>query len=223
MRRREFITIPAKTLGGLLVYSLAGVPYQLSAEEKSVAVPLRFFTQAGAEVIAAACDRIMPSDATGPGAREAGVVVYIDRQLAGPYGTDRYRYTKGPFVESGPEHGYQGKANPQEIYREGVRRLGPRFADLAADEQDELLRSIEKTLFFQLLRTHTIEGMFCDPLHGGNAGMIGWQLIGYPGPRMDYTYRDEIDKNPGRAWRAKPVDLETMLGRPVQGWEDEKV
>jgi hypothetical protein len=42
----------------------------------------------------------------------------------------------------------------------------------------------------------TIEGMFSDPMHGGNAGLIGWQLIGYPGPLMNY--RDEIDKNHGR-------------------------
>jgi gluconate 2-dehydrogenase gamma chain len=54
------------------------------------------------------------------------------------------------------------------------------------------LRAIEGTTFFRLLRRHTIEGMFSDPLHGGNANMIGWQLIGYPGPVMNY--RMEIDK-----------------------------
>ena len=221
MKRREFITLPAKTLGGLLVYSLAGVPMMLHADERSVTVPLRFFTQDEAQTVAAACERIMPSDASGPGAREAGVVIYIDRQLAGPYGKDRYRYTKGPFVESGPEHGYQGQENPQEIYRAGLQRLGPQFAGLAAQEQDTLLRGVEKTLFFRMLRKHTIEGMFSDPLHGGNAGRIGWQLIGYPGPRMDYDYRDQIDKNYGRALRMEPTDLQTMLGRPVKGWEDE--
>ena len=66
-------------------------------------MPLRFFTTAEARVVEAACDRIFPSDATGPGSREAGVVVYIDRQLAGPYGRDKYRYTKLPRVESVPE------------------------------------------------------------------------------------------------------------------------
>ena len=66
-------------------------------------MPLRFFTTAEARVVEAACDRIFPSDATGPGSREAGAVVYMDRQLAGPYGRDKYRYTKPPFVESVPE------------------------------------------------------------------------------------------------------------------------
>jgi gluconate 2-dehydrogenase gamma chain len=74
-------------------------------------------------------------------------------------------------------------------------------------------------VFFQLLRTHTIEGMFCDPLHGGNAGLIGWQLIGYPGPVM--SYREEIDKYHGLPYRPKPVSLSQVIGRQVKGWEEE--
>ncbi len=90
-----------------------------------------------------------------------------------------------------PEHGYQGKENPQEIYRKGIKDLGG-FASLPVEEQIKKLTAIEKTRFFQLLRTHTIEGMFSDPMHGGNAGLIGWQLVGYPGPQM--SYRNDIDK-----------------------------
>ena len=93
MRRREFITLPAKCLGGLLVYTLAGVPIRIQAQETMVRLPLRFFTANEARVIAAACERIFPSDENGPGAKEAGVIIYIDRQLAGPFGRDRHRYT----------------------------------------------------------------------------------------------------------------------------------
>lgn len=218
MRRREFIALPAQSLGGLLLYTLAGEPLRVQAQDGTVRLPLRFFTAAEARVVAAACERIFPSDQSGPGATEAGVVIYIDRQLAGPYGRDKYRYTKGPFVESAPEHGYQGQANPQQIYRDGVRRLGS-FGELTPAEQDERLRAIEKTPFFEMLRTHTIEGMFCDPLHGGNAGLIGWQLVGYPGPLM--SYREEIDRNHGKPWRRKPVSLSQVVGRPVKGWEEE--
>ncbi len=50
--------------------------------------------------------------------------------------------------------------------------------------------------------------------------MIGWQLIGYPGPIM--SYREEIDKNYGKAVSRKPVSLEQVVGHPVKGWEDEK-
>jgi gluconate 2-dehydrogenase gamma chain len=219
MKRREFLTIPAAALGGTLLYTIAREPIRLQAQDGNVTVPLRFFTAAEARVIAAACARIFPSDASGPGATEAGVVIYIDRQLAGPYGRDKYRYTKGPFVESVPEHGYQGKQTPREVYRAGIALLGA-FADLTPDRQDATLLSIEKTTFFQMLRSHTIEGMFCDPMHGGNAGLIGWQLIGFPGPRM--SYRDEIDKFHGLPYRPKPVSLEQIAGHPVRGWEDDE-
>jgi gluconate 2-dehydrogenase gamma chain len=223
MKRREFITLPAKSLGGVLLYTLAGEPIRVQAQTQSksgdVRIPLRFFTAAEARVVEAASDRIFPSDESGPGAKEAGVVIFIDRQLAGPYGRDKYRYTKPPFVDSAPEHGYQGKATPREIYREGIQNLG-NFAELSPAERGERLRSIENTQFFRLLRQHTIEGMFSDPMHGGNAGLIGWQLIGYPGPLM--SYREEIDKFHGIPFRRKPVSLAQLAGRPVTGWEDEK-
>src|SRR5215472_4990921 len=219
MKRREFLVLPAGSLGGMLLYTLAGEPVRVQAQSADIKVRLRFFTAAEARVVQAACERIFPSDETGPGAKEAGVVIYIDRQLAGPYGKDKYRYTKAPFVESVPEHGYQSKETPREIYKKGIEALG-NFADLPASEQDQKLRAIQTTIFFRALRQHTIEGMFSDPMHGGNAGLIGWQLIGYPGPLMNY--RDEIDKNHGQPWRRKPMSLAQIVGHPVIPWEEEK-
>jgi len=219
MKRREFLSIPAAALGGTLLYTLAGEPFRLQAQNGQVKVPLRFFTAQEARVVTAACERIFPSDGTGPGATEAGVVIYIDRQLAGPYGEDKNRYSKGPWRESYPEHGYQGKENPRDTYREGIRGLG-NFAGLSVAEQTKRLTAIEKTHFFALLRAHTIEGMFSDPMHGGNAGLIGWQLIGFPGPQM--SHRNEIDKHFGQPWRPKPQSLEQITGRKPSPWEDEK-
>jgi gluconate 2-dehydrogenase gamma chain len=221
MRRRQFLTLPAKALGGTLLYSLAREPVRLAAQQDgTVRIPLRFFSEGEAHVISAACERIFPNDASGPGATEAGVVIYIDRQLAGPYGRDKYRYSKGPFVESIAEHGYQGKESPRETYREGLRLLGDNFATLSAEAQIAKLTDIEKGHFFQLLRTHTIEGMFSDPMHGGNAGLIGWQLIGFPGPQM--SYRDAIDSYYGMPFRPKPASLRQVTGRTPVAWEDEK-
>jgi gluconate 2-dehydrogenase gamma chain len=217
MKRREFITLPAKSLGGVLLYTLAREPYRVHAQEGTIRVPLRFLTEAEAKVVSAVAERVFPSDGSGPGATEAGVVIYIDRQLAGPYGRDQFRYTKAPWTESVAEHGYQGKASPREVYRSALAGLEG-FAALPPAQQDEKLQAIENTQFFQMIRRHTIEGMFCDPHHGGNANMIGWQLIGYPGPRM--SYRDEIGPNPDPPKR-KPVSLSEVLGRPIKGWEDE--
>src|SRR5207253_8278096 len=108
----------------VLVYTLDRDPIRVQAQStRRVRVPLRFFTKAEALIVAAAAARIFPSDESGPGATEAGVVIYIDRQLAGPYGRDRYRYTHPPFEQGTPEHGYQGKASPRELYREALAGL----------------------------------------------------------------------------------------------------
>ena len=220
MKRREFIELSAKSVGGALIYSLAGEPMIVNAQEGTVKVPLRFFTEQEAKVIVAACERIFPADESGPGATQANAMVYIDRQLAGPYGTDKYRYTQGPWVESVPEHGYQGKENPQETYRAGIQKLGADFVELDGAKQDERLKANQKSRFFQLLRQHTIEGMFCDPMHGGNANLIGWQMIGYPGPQM--SFRNQMGKYNGTAYRTKPQSLAQILRHPVKPWEDEE-
>jgi gluconate 2-dehydrogenase gamma chain len=224
MKRREFIELSAGSVGGLLIYSLAGAPMVVHAQgvnaEGKVKVPLRFFTEKEAKVVVAACERIFPADESGPGATQAGAMVYIDRQLAGPYGTDKYRYTQAPFVESVPEHGYQGQETPQQTFRAGIEKLGADFVDLDGAGQDERLKAIEKTRFFQLLRQHTIEGLFCDPMHGGNVDLIGWQMLGYPGPQMGY--RAQIGQYNGVAYRPTPQSLEQILGYKVKPWEDDE-
>jgi len=176
-----------------------------------------FFTPEEAKEVEALASCIIPSDGT-PGAREAGVAVFIDRQLAGSYGRDRFRYTQPPFEDAPDEFGYQGSATPRQIYREGLKGLRG-FHRLSPTAQDEALRKIESSLFFSLLRQNTIEGMFCDPIHGGNAGMVGWQLVGFPGPRMSNL--EEIEKYYGQAFRPKPLSLRQATGVKDRPSEDE--
>ena len=220
MRRRHFLTLSTAAVGGFLVYTLDRQPMRVHAQtDRQIRVPLKFFDEREALVIAAAAARIIPSDSTGPGATEAGVIIFIDRQLASPFGRDVNRYTQPPFEEGVPEQGYQGKATPREVYREGLTLLGRDFDSLTPEEQDAKLRSIETTYFFRLLRQNAIEGMFCDPMHGGNADLIGWQIIGYPGPYMSWA--DHIDQHYGKAYRPTPKSLGDVLGRKVKPWEDE--
>jgi gluconate 2-dehydrogenase gamma chain len=219
MRRRQFLTLSAASVGGVLVFSLERRPALLSAQEKRVRIPLRFFDESEARIVAAAVARIFPSDDSGPGAQEAGVTIYIDRQLAGPYGRDRFRYTQGPFEDAPWGLGYQGKATPREFYRDGLKSLKG-FDRLYPEHQDKMLQQIESSLFFSLLRQHTIEGMFSDPIHGGNVDMIGWQLIGFPGPRM--SNYDDVDKHFGEAFRPKPASLSQMTGSKIRPSEDQE-
>ena len=221
MRRREFLTLSAASIGGAVDYTLDRKAQLLPARaEKSVRIPLRFFSEAEALIVLAAASRIFPSDQAGPGAREASVVIYIDRQLAGPWGRDAQRYRQPPFDEAAPaEFGYQGQATPRQIYRQGLKEL-PGFDRLEPAEQDRQLAQIEKSRFFSLLRRNTIEGMFSDPIHGGNADMIGWQLIGFPGPRM--TNYEDVDKHFGEAFRPKPLSLLEATGGKFRPMEEQE-
>jgi len=222
MRRRQFLVLTGASIGGTIVYSLDRRVSLLSAQEKpqTIRIPLRFLTEDEARVLAAAAARIFPSDESGPGATEAGVTIFIDRQLAGPWGRDAHRYTHGPFNENAPpEFGYQGKATPRELYRAGLKQLAG-LDQLAPEEQDKKLEELEKTPFFTLLHKNTIEGMFCDPIHGGNRNMVGWQLVGFPGPQMSYA--EDIDKHFGEAFRPKPMSLSEVLpGRKLHPSEEE--
>ena len=202
--RRNFLAISAAALGGVVVYSSELRAFRVAAQHQALHIPLRFFDSAQALIVGAVVSRIFPTDESGPGARDAGVVMYIDRHLAGPYGSDSHRYTQGPFESGAVELGYQGKANPREIYREGLKGLAG-LDQLEPAQQDKALQAIESSEFFSLLRQHTIEGMFCDPVHGGNTDMLGWQLIGFPGPRM--SNYDDVDKHFGEAFRPAPVSL----------------
>jgi gluconate 2-dehydrogenase gamma chain len=220
MRRREFITLSAVGLSGVVAGGLSAAKTSAGLRRpESIKIPLRFFLRDEAMIIAVAASRIFPTGEAGPGAREADVVIYIDRQLAGPWGRDRYRFTQEPFEpDAASEFGYQGKATPQEIYRTGLSGLKD-FTNLPSSLQDERLSQIESGAFFALLRRNTIEGMFCDPIHGGNRDMAGWRLIGFPGPRMS-NYED-IDQHAGVAFRPEPVSLRQVVARRIHRQEDE--
>jgi hypothetical protein len=117
-------------------------------------------------ILEAIAARLIPADEHGPSAAQAGAVTYIERALAGPY------------------------AEHAAAYAEGLAGLGG-FAALAADAQDDRLRELDGSPFFELVRAHVLEGMFGDPRWGGNADVAGWRLLGYPGPRREWTAREQ--------------------------------
>jgi gluconate 2-dehydrogenase gamma chain len=139
---------------------------------------LETLTAAEADILEAICARLIPSDENGPGATEARAAHYIDRALTGPLRTSREAYAAGLAAI--------------DVYAQGSK--GAPFIKLSPRDQDAVLTDMENNVatgfmpnaaaFFNLVRTHTIQGTFCDPYYGGNANFIGWDLIGYPGLRM---------------------------------------
>jgi gluconate 2-dehydrogenase gamma chain len=148
-----------------------------------------FFNDEHAATVAAFAERLMPGAPGKPGAHDADVVNYIDLALAGAY------------------------ADQQDFYRRGLAQLdaycrkayNQPFVKLSAAQQDEVIGALEQgkaseftfptaQAFFNTLRSHTMEGMFADPVYGGNKNFAGWKLVGFPGTQLYYTSADLASK-----------------------------
>ena len=188
-----------------------------------------FLTPQEVRFLDAAVERLIPTDELGPGARDAGVTCYIDRQLCSVWGTHGRNYRSGPWLEGTPEQGYQSRLTPQEVYRIGIyetneycrAKYDKYFEFLPPEQQDEVLKALERgevelpslssKLFFDLLWRNTEEGFFADPMYGGNRDKVGWKLLGFPGISSS-EYRDRLGSP--EIYRAEPVSiLDIELGR----------
>jgi gluconate 2-dehydrogenase gamma chain len=155
-------------------------------------VPIRVWAQAAASTprilpaaetvtLEAMVARLIPSDANGPGALEAGAARYIDRALGDALASLRGVYVSGLAALNA--YASQTEGQP--------------FAQLAPERQDSVLRDLEQNratgfasgaaAFFELVLEHTLEGTFGDPHYGGNQDFIGWNLVGYPGIHLAVT------------------------------------
>lgn len=192
-----------------------------------------FFKPEELTFIEAAVARLIPNDPVGPGAVEAGVPFFLDRQLAGPYGRGDHFYLGGPWKKGTPQQGYQLRFAPAQLYRAAIGAINKyvaahlgagSFAQLSADDQDPLLKNleagaveledgVEAKAFFAMLLQNTKEGYFSDPIYGGNRDMGAWKMIGFPGAHYDYS---EWVSRHGERVPYPPVGFK---GRP--GWRGE--
>ncbi len=210
MRRRHFLELSVGTIGGVLVYSLDRHPQLLNAQ--AVRIPLRFFTDGEARIVAAAAARIFPSDDAGPGAQRSRRGDLHRSPTGRTVGRDRARYTQRSLRRRLAGVRLSGQSNAARNLSPGAEAAGRfRRTSTAAAAGSQALRQIETTPFFTLLRRNTIEGMFCDPMHGGNADMVGWQLIGFPGPRMSNS-TTKWTSITDEAFRPKPAQPGTNRG-----------
>lgn len=164
-----------------------------------------YFTPDEIAFLEAAVSRLIPADELGPGAKEAGVPLFIDQQMAGPYGRAANWYMDGPWQKGTDEQGYQLRLTPAMLYRTCIHDTDDycrstyhkAFTQLTGADQDKVLHGLEKgdihlpgapsKEFFKILWENTMEGYLADPLYGGNQHFAGWKLIGFPGPRYNYT------------------------------------
>ncbi|HLR08795.1 MAG TPA: gluconate 2-dehydrogenase subunit 3 family protein [Bacillota bacterium] len=246
LSRRRFLKNSGMVAGGVVGGSLLGglLTSQLQTKDttdsKQENEPLQharmfFSRKEDFDTLAAATERIFPEDDLGPGAIELGVPYFIDKQLAGSWGTNAKAYMRDPFDQNehvyeyqhkdtrqdkaGPNTStqaptptprYQTRMNRGELFLAGIRRIqevseeeyGETFVALDAEQQDKILQMFEAgevemnavapVTFFNFLLQTTLEGVYSDPVYGGNKNMMGWKMKEYPGPRMGYT--EEIEE-----------------------------
>jgi gluconate 2-dehydrogenase gamma chain len=233
VRRREFLAgaaillfsatrVDAATISGQLPWT----PNAGSPPSRTKLGPWEFFTGEEGRAMEAIADCVIPPDPETPGGREAGCAVFIDRQLAGPYGQQDGLYIRPPFLKGTKSQGSQSEAGPAQKYREALgsfdrscksKYSGKAFADLSAAEQDAVLSGLEsgdlkldgidgKAFFEQAVKDIQM-GFFADPIYGGNRDMVAWKMIGYPGAR--YNYLDWVNRHNERF----PLPPVSMTGR----------
>ena len=203
--RRKFLVNAAVGAGAVAGAGLPEVSAQSPGQSRPATAPVQqrphgeghgaFFNHDDAATVAAFTERLMPG-APGKagvpgkaGALDAGVLNYIDLALAGSY------------------------ADLQDFYRRGLAQLdrycrhtyGDPFVSLSVARQDEVIAALEEGKipefvfptareFFNTLREHTMEGMFADPVYGGNKDFAGWRLVGFPGAQPIFTTADMQNK-----------------------------
>ena len=144
---------------------------------------------AEAATLDALFERLFPGDENGPGASSIGVIRYLDRALSGPYAHHLEAYRLGVYA----------------LDAESVDRFGKPFLEADSIQQQELIaaleqgsapnfRAIEGKTFFELARSHLQEGLFADPIYGGNRDKAGWRFLGHPGVWMENSAKENLSE-----------------------------
>jgi gluconate 2-dehydrogenase gamma chain len=181
------------------VGAVTAVPSAAFAQRN--AEPYRHLSAPHAETLEAIVARLIPGDATGPGALEAGAARYIDRALGDALAASRDAYAAGLAAVDAYAQASAGK----------------RFVELPPSAQDAVLHAMElneatgftpsAAAFLELVLGHTLEGTFCDPRYGGNRDFIGWEMIAYPGIRLAVAADDQRMAAEPKMTRVSAYDL----------------
>jgi len=186
-----------------------------------------YFNSAEAAFIEALVDHMVPADEFSPKGTDLGLNTYIDRALAGAWGKGERLYMQGPWKQGTASQGYQLPLTPADLYRAGiaaanafcVKAYGKSFDNIAAAQRQEFLLGLQAgkvrfengppaRVFFTTLYQNVMEGMFADPIYGGNRNKAGWKMIGFPGV-VAVHYLD-IEKFRDKKYSVDPVSISDM-------------
>ena len=207
--RRDFLK--GAVVGGAAAAGTAAIatPELAQAEPPASAAPAVVPEPAGyaflnldeAAFVEALVDHMVPADEISPKGTELGVNIYIDRALAGAWGKGERLYMQGPWKQGSPSQGYQLPLTPAQLYRAGIeatnahcrKTYGKSFDRIDGAQREAVLiglstgkiifdNGLPVRPFWTTLYQTVVEGIYSDPIYGGNKNRVGWKLIGFEGP-----------------------------------------
>ena len=153
-----------------------------------------------AAFVEALVDHMVPADDLTPKGTDLGINIYIDRALAGAWGKGDRLYMQGPWKQGVPNQGYQLPLTPADLYRAGIaatntycrKTFGKQFDQLDEAQREQVLVDLSGAkitfgdglpvrAFWAAVYQTVMEGMFCDPIYGGNRNKASWRMLGFPG------------------------------------------
>ena len=218
--RREFLK--SAVVGG----AAAATPNILTESAQAATAPVpsapgyEFLNIDEAAFVEALVDHMVPADELTPKGTDIGINIFIDRALAGAWGKGDRLYMQGPWKLGVPSQGYQLPLTPAQLYRAGHRgdeRLlrktyGKSFDRLTEPQREDVLAGLSTAriafdsglpvrVFWTTVYQSVMEGMFSDPIYGGNRNKAGWKLIGFPG--VIAVHREDIVKYRDKEFRQR--------------------
>ena len=180
-----------------------------------------------AAFVEALVDHMVPADDLTPKGTDLGINLYIDRALAGAWGKGDRLYMQAPWKQGAPNQGYQLPLTPADVYRAGIaatneycrKTFGKQFDQLDEAQREQVLvdLSAAKITFSDGLPVRTfwgtvyqtvMEGMFCDPIYGGNRNKASWRMLGFPGAIA--VHREHVVKFRDKPFPNDPVGIADM-------------
>jgi gluconate 2-dehydrogenase gamma chain len=180
-----------------------------------------------AAFVEALVDHMVPADDLTPKGTDIGINIYIDRALAGAWGKGDRLYMQGPWKQGAPSQGYQLPLTPAQLYRAGItatnahcrKTYGKLFDRLDEKQREEVLVGLSTAKitfdsglpvrpFWATLYQTVMEGMFADPIYGGNRNKAGWRMIGFPGAIA--VHAENVAKYRDKPFPVDPVSIADM-------------
>jgi gluconate 2-dehydrogenase gamma chain len=228
--RRDFLK-GAVVGGAAAVSTTTNLELTAPAQAQTVTVPASpgyaFLNIEEAAFVEALVDHMIPADELSPKGTDIGINIYIDRALAGSWGKGDRLYMQGPWKKGVPSQGYQLPLTPAELYRAGIeatnaycrKTYSKSFDRLDEKEREEVLIGLSAgkvnfdsgppaRVFWTTVYQTVMEGMFSDPIYGGNRNKAGWKLINFPG--VIEVNRENVAKYLDKPFPTNPLSIADM-------------